>query len=168
MREAIRQPARQCGVVVEAALVERLIAETEGQPGLLPFLQEALVGLWDRLAWRLLSLEAYDGMNADGAAGSGVVNSIRRESEAALAEIASLHPDGERAVRTIMVRLVQFGEGAPNTRRQVEVEELAAAVGDATVFDSVYNILVSHRLLTPASRHRSSDHDSKPRPRQRP
>ena len=85
------------------------------------------------------------------------MQAIRRESEAALAEITSRHPDGARVVRTILLRLVQFGEGAPNTRRQVEYQELAAAVADARMFEDVYQVLVSHRLLSPGSRRRSTD-----------
>ena len=155
LREAIRRPAVGCGVVVQAALVERLVAETEGQPGLLPFLQETLRGLWERMDWRLLSIEAYDRMNAAEPEMSGVVHAIRREGDAALAELAARHTDGTRAVRTILVRLVQFGEHAPDTRRQVELHELAEAVGDPELFTDAYDVLVTHRLLTQGARRAS-------------
>jgi WD40 repeat protein len=157
LRDAIRLPARQVRVVVEDALVERLVAETEGQPGLLPFLQETLRGLWDRLHWRLLTLDEYVRANAGESDGSGVLHSIRRESEAALAEIASRHTEGERNARAILVRLVQFGDGVPDTRRQVRLDELAAAASDPEAFRIAYESLVAHRIVTPGSRLEEAD-----------
>jgi WD40 repeat protein len=146
LRAAIREPARSRRVVVADALVERLAAETEGEPGLLPFLQETLVSLWDGLHHRLLTLEAYDLLGD--AEGSGVLQAIRREADAAVGEIAARHPDGEQVVRRILLRLVQFGEGRPHTRRRLPVDDLRVAAPDDETFDSVFNTLVDRRLLT--------------------
>jgi hypothetical protein len=43
LRTAITQPARELGVEVEPALVERLLADAADEPGSLPLLQETLV-----------------------------------------------------------------------------------------------------------------------------
>jgi WD40 repeat protein len=146
LREAVRAPARHCDVVVEGALVERLAAETEGQPGLLPFLQETLVTLWGGLDHRLLTLEAYTTRGRDES--SGVLQAIRRVSDGATGEIAARHAAGERIVRNILVRLVQFGEGRPDTRRRVPVAELEGTAPDHDTFVSVFDTLVDARLVT--------------------
>src|SRR5262249_26258225 len=53
LREAIVRPAEDVGVFVEAALVERLVADAGDEPGVLPLLQETLVLLWEHLERRL-------------------------------------------------------------------------------------------------------------------
>ena len=147
LREAIRAPARARSVVVAEALVERLAAETEGQPGLLPFLQETLVTLWGALDHRLLTLEAYES-SGDRAGTSAVQQAIRRVADDAVGEIEANHPGAERLVRNMLVSLVQFGQGRPDTRRQVPVADLAGAAPDQTIFDSVFTTLVERRLVT--------------------
>ena len=146
LRAAIREPARGRGVVVAEALVERLAGETEGQPGLLPFLQETLVTLWGSLRHRLLTVEAYERLGDD--SGSGVLQAIRREATAAVGEICARYPDGEQVVRGIMLRLVQFGEGRPHTRRRLPIDALRGAASDDAAFTAVFDTLVAHRLIT--------------------
>ncbi len=147
LREAIRAPARHNGVVVADGLVERLAAETEGQPGLLPFLQETLVTLWSGLRYRYLTLEAYDRIT-DPSGTSVVVQAIRRVADSAVGEIEARHRGGERIVRNTLVRLVQFGEGRPHTRRQLPVDKLRTAAPDRQTFESVFDTLVERRLVT--------------------
>ena len=62
LRKAIVRPAEGVGVFVETALVERLVADAAGEPGILPFIQETLVLLWERLERRFLSLPAYEAL----------------------------------------------------------------------------------------------------------
>ena len=149
LREAIREPALARRVVVDEALVERLAAETEGQPGLLPFLQEALVALWDRLHWRLLSLSAYEEMRGDDPTESGVLQAIRRQADATVRALEAESPGSERVVRSIFLRLVQFGEGREHTRRRQSVAELRTAAPDETTFERIFARLADRRLLTP-------------------
>jgi WD40 repeat protein len=147
LRDAIRGPARVRKVIVAEALVERLAAETEGQPGLLPFLQETLVTLWDGLRHRLITLEQYRA-SGDGASTTGIESAIRNVAEGAVARIDGEHEGGERIVRNILVSLVQFGEGRPHTRRQVPVADLVSAAPDEATFRSVFDTLVERRLVT--------------------
>ena len=147
LREAIDSPARARGVVIAGALLERLVAKTEGQPGLQPFLQETLVTLWSGMRYRYLSLESYDAAAARSGA-SGITQAIRRVAETAVGEVEARHPGGERIVRSILLRLVQFGEGRPDTRRQVAVSDLRSAAPDDATFDLVFDILVKRRLVT--------------------
>jgi WD40 repeat protein len=147
LRDAIRGPARAGKVVVAEALVERLAAETEGQPGLLPFLQETLVTLWGRLRYRLMTLEDYQ-RSRDRAGTTGIESAIRDVAESAVGRIREQHDGGERIVRNVLVSLVQFGEGRPHTRRQVPVADLAGAAPDEATFRSVFATLVDRRLVT--------------------
>ena len=47
---------------MESALVERLVADAASEPGILPFVQETLVLLWERLERRFLPLAAYEAL----------------------------------------------------------------------------------------------------------
>ena len=47
LKTAIREPAARVGAVIDEALVAQLANETEGQPGLMPFLQETMRAIWD-------------------------------------------------------------------------------------------------------------------------
>jgi hypothetical protein len=59
LREAIVVSARDVGVVVEPELIERLLADTASEPGILPLLQETMVQLWDTRAEQTLTLADY-------------------------------------------------------------------------------------------------------------
>src|SRR5262249_46004292 len=50
--------------------------------------------------------------------------------------------------RRILLRLVSFGEGRPDTRRQQEARALRSAADDDTEFTYVLQQLVDHRLVT--------------------
>jgi hypothetical protein len=58
LRRAIVQPAERVGVAIEGTLVERLVADAAGEPGVLPLIQETLVLLWERLERRFLPMRA--------------------------------------------------------------------------------------------------------------
>jgi hypothetical protein len=60
LRQAIVRPAEGVDVYIESALVERLLVDARGEPGILPLLQETLVLLWEKLERRFLPLKAYD------------------------------------------------------------------------------------------------------------
>ncbi|MBX3015283.1 MAG: TIR domain-containing protein [Caldilineaceae bacterium] len=62
LRHAIVRPAERAGVYLESALVERLLANAAGEPGVLPFVQEVLVLLWEKLQRRFLPLHAYEAL----------------------------------------------------------------------------------------------------------
>ena len=49
--------------------------------------------------------------------------------------------------RRILLRLVQFGEGRDDTRRQQSVSALRAAGDDPAIFDRTLNYLAENRLL---------------------
>lgn len=156
LAEAIAGPARLYGVTLEPALLTRLLADAAEEPGALPLLQEALVLLWQRRSGRRLTLQAYDELLARAKqsglctpeASSGLAVAIASHAEAVLAEL--LEPQRALLRRTLL-RLVQFGEGRPNTRRQQPRSALRAHGDDAAALDALLGKLVAARLLTVTS-----------------
>ena len=67
LREAIVRAGAPVGVYVDAALVERLVADAAGEPGSLPLVQETLVRLWEHMERRYLPLSAYRALAREGA-----------------------------------------------------------------------------------------------------
>ncbi len=153
LHDAILRPAENVGVFVEAALVERLVTDAAGEPGVLPLIQETLVLLWEKVERRYLPLRAYEALvlprKAYGPLGSkkltGLQVAIARRADAALADLS----EGQQWIaRRIFLRLVQFGEGRADTRRQQPVDALLAAGDDLHLFDQTILHLADHRLLT--------------------
>jgi len=155
MRQAIVQPALDEGVCIDAVLAERLLAEAGSEPGILPFLQETLVLLWDKLHWRYLSALDYESMVKGRRAEfkSGLEVAMAQRADAA---IRSLPDDEHRLVaRRILLRLVHFGVGRLHTRRQQTVEQLSSAHSDRAIFDMTLTHLTDKRLLTIGDRRAS-------------
>ena len=152
LRDAIRRPAQQVGVVIDDALVERLAAETGFEPGALPFLQETLVLLWEKMTGLRLDLEAYTMLGRPTDRQSGLQVAMAMRADAVLAQVESQAPDrGAAIARRIFLRLVQFGDGRPDTRRQQTEHELQAAADAPAVFAAVLAQLIGSRLLTAGS-----------------
>lgn len=145
LREAIRKPAQALGVYLEAGLLERLLADAAQEPGVLPLLQETMVLLWAKREHRLLTLRAYERLGSEGR--SGLAVAVAGKADATL---AALTPEQHRVARRILLRLVQFGEGRPDTRRQQPLAALRTGEDEA-IFDQVLGHLVEHRLLTVSS-----------------
>ena len=135
LRQAIVHPAEAVGVFVEEALVERLVADAAGEPGVLPLVQETLVLLWERLERRFLPLRAYEALTlprgtsgVSGGERTGLQVAMARRADAALAALTT--PEQQAIARRIFLRLVQFGEGRADTRRQQTVAELRVGSDD--------------------------------------
>lgn len=156
LRQAILKPAENAGVFVEAALLERLVVDAAGEPGVLPLVQETLVLLWERIERRFLPLRAYEALVLTRKAyggnehtyRTGLQVAIARRADAALAALED-DPEKQQAIaRRIFLRLVQFGEGRADTRRQQSVETLRVIRDDPNLFDQTLRHLVNCRLLT--------------------
>ena len=143
LRQAIVRPAEDVGAFVEAGLVERLLADAAGEPGVLPLLQETLVLLWERLERRFLPLSAYEALGD--AARTGLQVAMAHRADAALAELT---PEQQAIARRVFLRLVQFGEGRADTRRQQPVTALHIAGDEPRLFEQTLHHLTDSRLLT--------------------
>ncbi len=145
LREAIVKPAATVGVHIDDALVERLVRDAGGEPGILPLVQETLLLMWDRLERHYLPLSAYDAVTRGGEPGrTGLQAAIARRAESAY---GSLSPDGQQVARRIFVSLVQFGEGRADTRRQATVSELHGLSDNPALVDDTLRSLADSRLI---------------------
>jgi WD40 repeat protein len=142
LRAAIEQPARALGVYFEPGLIDRLLADAAGEPGVLPLLQETLVQLWGRRRERFVTLAAYDALGEAGRSGLAVAISSRADRC-----LRAMTPGQELIAQRVLLRLVSFGEGRPNTRRRQTRAQLAAGEPPAE-FDAVLQQLVAARLVT--------------------
>ncbi|NOX63579.1 MAG: SUMF1/EgtB/PvdO family nonheme iron enzyme [Chloroflexi bacterium] len=150
LREAIVRPAESVGVYVESALVERLVADAAGEPGILPFVQETLVLLWDKLERRFLPLRAYEALVMPRKAYGqppliGLQAAMARRAEAAF---STLTTEQQRIARRMFLRLIQFGEGRSHTRRRQPVAALLAAEDDPLQVEATLAHLTQARLIT--------------------
>ncbi|BAY66895.1 WD-40 repeat-containing protein (plasmid) [Calothrix brevissima NIES-22] len=163
LQKAILNPANNVGVFIESALVERLLKDAIGEPGVLPLIQETLVLLWEKLERRFLPLKAYEALvlsrkdydTLGNNKRTGLQVAIARRADAALAELNRKNQEQGAIARRIFLRLVQFGEGRVDTRRQQPVKTLSAG-NDADLFKKTLDHLVNCRLLTLSSREDST------------
>jgi WD40 repeat protein len=143
LAEAIGKPAEKVGVYLEAGLVERLLADAADEPGVLPLVQETMVLLWDKRERRLLPLRTYEELGQGNLSGLAVAIATRAD-----AVFAQLDESQRKIARRIFLRLVQFGEGRADTRRQQRVSTLRAAGDEPNEFERTLKHLTDHRLLT--------------------
>ena len=141
LEDAITKPAEKFGVFVDPLLVERLVSEAEGEPGILPFIQETLFFLWHQPEeWerRYLPIKAYKKT-------TGLQGAIANHAEATYKKLTE---KSQKIARRILLRLVQFGEGRDNTRRQQNIEDLKTPSDNSDEFEYTLKHLVENRLLT--------------------
>jgi WD40 repeat protein len=143
LAEAIAEPAKTCHVTIEPDLLERLLADAGTEPGALPLLQETLVRLWATMRLRRISLAAYERLGGDGR--SGLSAAVADTADGAL---RALSPAQLAVAKRVLVRLVQFGEGRPDTRRQLRFQDLRSEGDDDRVLAGVLDHLARYRLVT--------------------
>ncbi len=123
LAEAIRKPAEKVGVYIEAALVERLVGDAREEPGVLPFVQETMILLWDKVVRRFLPLSAYEALILPRSAYDKHAPHGTTGLDAAIAihargVLSGLTVEQQDIARRVFLRLVNFGDGRPDTRRQ--------------------------------------------------
>lgn len=152
MRQAIVNPAEQEHVFVEGALVERLVRDAAHEPGGMALIQETLILLWDRLQRRLLTLFAYERLGR--APKTGLQVAIAWRADDAVGELTEQQ---RRIARRIFLRLVQFGQGRPDSGRRQPVQSLKSVDDEGDNFNTTLESLVRARLLTLGARDSSGD-----------
>ncbi|MDO0934774.1 hypothetical protein QQY66_24970 [Streptomyces sp. DG2A-72] len=136
LREAVVKPAQEAGLLVERELTARIVEEVLDEPGGLPMLSHALLETWRRRKGRVLTLAAYQ-------AAGGVRCAIAASAEEAYGQLTESQAD---AARRLLLRMVEPGQGTPDTRRplsRAEREEWACPDVPAVV-----ERLARARLLT--------------------
>ncbi|MFC8348619.1 hypothetical protein [Streptomyces sp. NPDC057280] len=107
LREAVVKPAQEVGLLVERELTARIVEEVLDEPGGLPMLSHALLETWRRRKGRVLTLTAYQ-------AAGGVRGAIAASAEEAYGQLTEEQAD---AARRLLLRMVEPGQGTPDTRR---------------------------------------------------
>ena len=116
LERAIARPAEVAGRPLEKGTIDQLIEQTEGREGALPLLQFALTRIWEGLRDGIdpaITLEDIGGV------GGALAAEAQRIFDSLTAE--------EQAIaRRVFLGLVQLGEGAKDTRRRVDIENLVS------------------------------------------
>ncbi|AZQ36276.1 hypothetical protein EJ357_24770 [Streptomyces cyaneochromogenes] len=136
LRAAVTGPARAAGCRVERTLTARLVDEVLDEPGGLPMLSHALLETWRRRKSRMLTLSGYE-------AAGGVRGAIAATAEEAYGDLS---PAQARAARQLLLRMVEPGQGTPDTRRPLSRAELDE--WDEPDVPMVVERLTRARLLT--------------------
>ncbi|GAA1652157.1 hypothetical protein [Actinoplanes couchii] len=117
LREVVGEPARRAGLSVERALLTRVIADAEDQPGALPLVSHALLETWRQRRGDVLTAAGYETTGGMSGAIAKTAESVHQ----------SLTEDEQDTVRQTLTRLVALGDGVPDTRRRVRNDELDLA-----------------------------------------
>jgi len=167
LREVIDKPAAAAGLVVDAALVEALLADIglhahrdaapasagEQPPGgvavtgwdsypagRLALLSYALQQTWANREGRRLTMAGYQ-------ATGGIDGAIAQAAERVY---SGLDSTGQDALQRVLLRLVTFGEGTPDSRRRADLAELTGSEDSeqASPTREVLADLIFARLVT--------------------
>lgn len=114
LSDAVRLPAEQVGISVDADLVAAITKDAADEPGALPLLQYTLADLFDSRTRDRLTVTDYRGSG-------GVVGAVGRRAEDVYLELS---PDLRATARSIFLSLVTVDEESEDTRRRVRLQEL--------------------------------------------
>jgi WD40 repeat protein len=158
LTDTIRKPAHTAGLSLEDGLVERLLADLRAGPwggqdtgGTLPLLSYALLTTWQHRQGNALTLAGYQRTG-------GIWAAVATEAERVY---AGLDAAGQEAVRRLLLRMVRIGDDAEETRRRVELDEVAS--GDsaaAAARDRAVAALAGARLITIDADHAEITHEA--------
>lgn len=108
LRTAIEEPARLAGLRLEPGLVELILRDAAGAPGVLPHVSHALVETWLRREGATLTVAGYEDSG-------GISGAIAKSADQLY---LSLDPDARATCRATFLRLVEISaDGAPMRRR---------------------------------------------------
>ncbi|GAA1957425.1 hypothetical protein GCM10009738_34420 [Kitasatospora viridis] len=144
LREAVVEPARSAGLLLESGLVELLLRDTAREPAALPLLSHTLHTMVE-LARQSDPPTAEIGLAHYRAVG-GVHGAVARTAEQAY---QSLPVTQRQAARRLFLRLVRTDDSTADTRRQVTFDELAEGrpAHEADELAEMLDVFVTHRLL---------------------
>ncbi|MDD7966567.1 nSTAND1 domain-containing NTPase [Actinomycetospora lemnae] len=116
LRAAIVGPAEHApGLAFEDGLVDRILDDTEGEPGRLPLLSVLLARLWEERRAAQLTLASYGDVG-------GVAGSIAQLAEELVGELTAAEQD---ALRGLMSRLVRPTRDGRFVRHPITLDDLA-------------------------------------------
>ncbi|MEA5595784.1 pentapeptide repeat-containing protein [Rivularia sp. UHCC 0363] len=116
LRRAITKPAENAGHPLDEAVVTLLLKDTDGREGALPLLQFALTRIWEGLK---KGVEPVKTLRDIGGVGGALAQEAERIFD-------SLNDEEQKIARRVFLGLVQLGEGASDTRRRANVDNLVS------------------------------------------
>ena len=150
LRAAIEGTARAAGLTLEPGLVETLLRELGAgngstgtgaaayDPGALPLLSHALQATWEHSVDRTLTVAGYQ-------ATGGIRSAVATTAEATF---QGFDPAGQQAARRLILRMVQIGDGVPDTRLRADRTTLIAHSPDPAAASAVFDAFARARLIT--------------------
>lgn len=155
LKDAIVNPAQSLKVDLERDLVERLLSDAAEEPGVLPLIQATMTSLWRKRNEYLLTLHSYEELGRsykerEDSSLSGLAIALIAMADGAYNELTN---DAQKKIaQRIFLRLIQFGEGRADIRRDIRrqllVEDLKAEDDDPVLFEQTLGHLTDKRLLT--------------------
>ena len=127
IREVIVEPARQHGVAIEPALVNRILNDVGSSPDQLPLMQHALLRLWITSESRMGLDDGQGLLLKDYVAIGGVDQALSRHVDKSYAALTDNHL--RRVAEHLFRCLCHRGAGGRWTRRMVTVQEVADVAG---------------------------------------
>lgn len=126
---AIDRPAARAGLRLEPGLTDTIVADVAGHPAMLPLLQYAMTELVDRAGDeagnRVLTKAGYEAIG-------GVLGALAGRAEATF---DTLEPDGRRAARQILLRMVAVEATGEASGRRVPRSALEGDPGATAVLE---------------------------------
>lgn len=135
---AAEGPAAAAGIILEPALLVRLLNDVAGQRGALPLFQYALTEMFDQRTSTVLTSDMYD-------ATGGVKAALARRAEQLY---LALEPPEQDAAKQLFLRLVSIAESGAWVRRRVTASEILSIAADNVALQTLLESFGSHRLLT--------------------
>ncbi|MGL5941187.1 MAG: caspase family protein [Waterburya sp.] len=137
LREAIIKPADRVNLIVEEELIEEIIRDVKGAPGILPLLQYTLTEIWKRKTDNCLKLTTYTKLGRI----AGTLN--KRATEV----YNGFNEEEKETVKHIFMSLTQLGEGTEDTRRRVLKRDLITNKHSETIIDNAVKKLADEKLI---------------------
>lgn len=114
LEDAVRLPAARAQVGFEDGVVSSIVTETASNPGSLPMLQFALFDLFERRVDGCITAAAYQALGGVAGALAGRADDLYLRSSI----------DDQEHIRQLFQRLVNPGEGVPDSRRRALIGDL--------------------------------------------
>ena len=139
LRALIVTPARLAGLQVDTGLVEAMVRDARGEPGVLPLVESALAELWNdaRVHGRQALSKAYYEQH------NGVVGMLAKQADAL---INSLGEKGRGQALDLLLALTRINEGGRHTRRRLSRADAVHEAGGGARGEKVLDVLSGKRV----------------------
>lgn len=138
LRRAISEPARAAGLHMDRSLIDAIVDEAGKEAGSLPLVAHSLYETYIRRKGATMSLDGYR-------EAGGVTGAISQTAETLFSN--TFDDDQKNATQRLFLRLVTPGEGTPDTRRLLPIDEVEQDSEPETT-RKVVEALTDARLLS--------------------